>query len=530
MFKSRLAVLLLMFLIGIAAAILPIASSASINAATVSPVVASPQVNTATLRAAVRPAGVFRHLAVFQRIADRTEGNRAAGTTGYDASAQYVYNQLDRAGYNVSFQEFPFFFFRAISEEGRQISPTQRDLEPNTLTFSPSTPAEGIERPIAVVPEDDTTGCEASDFAGQDFTDKIALIKRGSCTFWLKAQNAGNVGAVATIIYNNSSNPDAPFGGTLVDPANISIPVVGITRGLGEALAADTAGGTQTVTVYLNIQTTAEERITTNVLAETRQGRADRVIVVGAHLDSVAAGAGINDNGSGSAGILEIALQMAKLQIQPENKVRFAFWGAEELGLVGSRYYVNQLNEEEIANIALNLNFDMIGSLNFARFVYDGDNSAFPPGPGSSPGPAGSDVIEQVFHDYFSSQGLASAETPFSGRSDYGPFIAVGIPAGGLFTGAGGVKSVQQAEIYGGTAGEAFDKCYHRACDTLENVNLTALDQMSDAAAHAVLTFAMTALEDRDTTAAVAPATSWDNSAAIDSVYHEHDHNCLHDR
>jgi Zn-dependent M28 family amino/carboxypeptidase len=140
-------------------------------------------------------------------------------------------------------------------------------------------------------------------------------------------------------------------------------------------------------------------------------------------------------------------------------------------------------------------------------------------------------VIEQVFHDHFSSQGLASAETPFSGRSDYGPFIAVGIPAGGLFTGAEGVKSAQQAEIYGGTAGVSFDRCYHQACDTLENVNLTALDQMSDAAAHAVLTFAMTALEDYATTSvAVAPAMSWDSNAAINSVYHEHDHNCLHDR
>ncbi|MGH9176451.1 MAG: M28 family peptidase, partial [Vicinamibacterales bacterium] len=139
--------------------------------------------------------------------------------------------------------------------------------------------------------------------------------------------------------------------------------------------------------------------------------------------------------------------------------------------------------------IALNLNFDMVGSPNFVRFVYDGDNSAFPVGPGVSEGPDGSGEIERVYLDYFASQGLANEPTPFSGRSDYGPFIAVGIPAGGLFTGAEGIKTPAQQAIYGGTAGIAYDPCYHQACDTFANTSETGLDQMADAAAHSVLYF-----------------------------------------
>jgi Zn-dependent M28 family amino/carboxypeptidase len=169
------------------------------------------------------------------------------------------------------------------------------------------------------------------------------------------------------------------------------------------------------------------------------------------------------------------------------NQVRFAWWGAEESGLLGSEYYVSRLSERNIKNIAVNLNFDMVGSPNFVRFVYDGDGSATP-----TAGPNGSKAIEQIFLDYFAQQGLKTEPTAFDGRSDYGPFIDVGIPAGGLFTGAEGIKTAAQAAVYGGTAGLAYDPCYHQACDTYANNNDTALDQMSDATAHAVLTFAMT--------------------------------------
>jgi Zn-dependent M28 family amino/carboxypeptidase len=296
--------------------------------------------------------------------------------------------------------------------------------------------------------------------------------------------NAEAAGAVGVILFNqgNVDPNDDRFGLFSPDVTGAGVPVVAVPFALGEALAA-----TPELVVRLDIDVFREERIAYNVLADTPTGRDDRVVVVGAHLDSVLEGPGINDNGSGAATILEIALQMAALGIRPVNTVRFAFWGAEESGLVGSEYYVSQLSQRQIKDIAVNLNFDMVGSPNFVRFVYDGDGSAT-----GTAGPNGSGVAEDVFADYFRSQGLAFEPTAFDGRSDYGPFIAVGIPASGLFTGAEDIKTAAQAAIYGGTAGVAYDPCYHAACDDIANISGQALDEMSDAAAHAVFAFAMT--------------------------------------
>ncbi|MGH2821148.1 MAG: M20/M25/M40 family metallo-hydrolase, partial [Actinomycetota bacterium] len=205
-------------------------------------------------------------------------------------------------------------------------------------------------------------------------------------------------------------------------------------------------------------ETVVEIRPTTNVIADTTTGRVDRTVVAGAHLDSVTDGPGINDNGSGSAATLETALQMSRLGIEPVNRVRFAFWGAEEAGLVGSAHYVDRLTARQVKDIALNLNFDMVGSPNFVRFVYDGDGSDT-----AVRGPAGSGKIEDVFVDYFTDQGLETDPTAQDGRSDYASFTAVGIPAGGLFTGAEGIKTAEQEAVYGGTAGVAYDPCYHQA-------------------------------------------------------------------
>jgi hypothetical protein len=238
--------------------------------------------------------------------------------------------------------------------------------------------------------------------------------------------------------------------------------------------------------------TESEIRQTWNVHADSKTGAQARMVQAGAHLDSVVPGPGINDNGSGSAALLEVAEQMAN--VRTANRVRYSWWGAEELGLLGSEHYIDDLAENhpsKLRKIQLYLNFDMVGSPNYALFVYDGDNSAFPVGPGAAEGPEGSAQIEKAFHDYFESQGLPSAETPFSGRSDYGPFIAQGIPAGGLFTGAEGVKTASQAALFGGTAGEAYDPCYHQACDTIDNVSEAAIDANSDAIAHVLHTYAM---------------------------------------
>ncbi|MER7351838.1 M28 family peptidase [Nonomuraea dietziae] len=233
-----------------------------------------------------------------------------------------------------------------------------------------------------------------------------------------------------------------------------------------------------------------------NVIADWPGGNPDDVLMVGAHLDSVTAGPGINDNGSGSAAILETALEVSRQALQPSKHLRFAWWGAEELGLRGSQYYVTNLPTAERSKIKGYLNFDMVGSPNAGYFLYDGDNSD---GVGSGPGPAGSAELERTLQDYFASIGVPTRGTDFDGRSDYGPFISRGIPAGGTFTGAEGIKSSAQAQLWGGTAGQAFDPCYHRACDTTSNINDTALDRNADAVAYAVWTIAT----------AVPPQTVW---------------------
>ncbi|HZB50432.1 MAG TPA: M28 family peptidase [Mycobacteriales bacterium] len=220
-----------------------------------------------------------------------------------------------------------------------------------------------------------------------------------------------------------------------------------------------------------------------NLIADWPGGDPNQVLMAGAHLDSVTAGPGINDNGSGSAAVLQTALAVAATGYQPGKHLRFGWWGAEELGLRGSTFYVNSLPSTERTKIKGYLNFDMVGSPNAGYFVYDGDNSD---GVGAGPGPAGSAAIESTIIAGFTARGVPTRGTDFDGRSDYGPFISAGIPAGGTFTGAEGIKTSTQAQLWGGTAGAAFDPCYHRACDTSANINDTALDRNADVIAEAV--------------------------------------------
>ena len=211
----------------------------------------------------------------------------------------------------------------------------------------------------------------------------------------------------------------------------------------------------------------------------------DNVVMAGAHLDSVPEGPGINDNGSGSAALLEVAQQMAKSR--PYNTVRFAWWGAEELGLQGSTAWVEQRTQAELDEIALYLNFDMIGSPNYYFGVYDADESTFP---APVTVPEGSENIESTFGSFYTLRGEPYDDSAYSGRSDYQAFIEKDIPSGGLFTGAEVVKTEEQQEIWGGVAGESFDQCYHQACDTIDNLDLHALEVNSDAVAFAVFTYA----------------------------------------
>lgn len=268
--------------------------------------------------------------------------------------------------------------------------------------------------------------------------------------------------------------------GTLGGLNVVDIPVVGASFDNGVALSQPGS------TAFVRVDP-PEDRPQVNVIAELPGKNDDNVVMAGAHLDSVLRGPGINDNGSGSAALIEIAQQLGKLK--PENTLRFAWWGAEESGLIGSTAYVNGLSQAERDRIALYLNFDMIGSPNYIFMVYDGDESGFPAPPGV-PIPEGSIQIEDLFESFFTLSDEPYDDAQFSGRSDYQAFINNGIPAGGLFTGAEVPKTVEQQAIWGGTAGAQYDPCYHLACDTFANNNLHALDVNSDAIAFAVLTYA----------------------------------------
>jgi len=487
--------------------------------------------DSSALRAVVTVAGIRAHQKEFQNFAKADGGTRVAGFPGHDDSAAYVAAKAAAAGYNVTLQEFTYDFFQEFATPILdQIAPNSVSYPANnlagfaTMTYSGSgdftqlvQATNDIVIPPGPVAGTSNSGCDGDftevgaggfgnivpDPAGPDdfasfVPGRIALVQRGTCTFALKATNALAAGAVGVIIFNEGQpgRTDA-FGGTLGGTVSATLPVVGAAFSVGQDLY-NLSQQPSGVTVHLFTNTSTTLETTRNVIAESPGGRTDRVVVVGAHLDSVPEGPGINDNGSGSATILEIALQMAALNIQPRNQVRFIWFSAEEAGLLGSQFYVDQLSNNEIKDIAVMLNFDMVGSPNFVRFVYDGDGS----GTGTV-GPNGSDVVEDVFLDYFAGQSLPNEPTAFDGRSDYGPFIDVGIPAGGLFTGAEGLKTVAQVGVYGGLAGVQYDPCYHLACDTFKGtgsgngatppgLGLTALDQMSDAAAHAVLTFAMT--------------------------------------
>jgi Zn-dependent M28 family amino/carboxypeptidase len=301
------------------------------------------------------------------------------------------------------------------------------------------------------------------------------------------------------LIFNEGTIGDPDRNGLVngtVEGYGVTIPVLETTYAAGRFLYDAYTKG-QDPKVSMSATTRTRVLQTRNVIAETTTGRTDRTIISGAHLDSVPEGPGINDDGSGTATQIEVALQMAKLKIQPRNQVRFVWFSGEEQGLFGSTYYADQLTKTQRANTAAMLDFDMLASPNYALQIYDGDGSEF-----GVQGPNGSGIVESVFQKFYDARGLYTERIPFDGRSDYDEFTIVGIPAGGIAAGAEVHKTPFQKLQWGGTVADGlagqFDPCYHLACDSYgvnghaDNINDVALDINSDAVAHAVLTFAQT--------------------------------------
>ncbi len=383
------------------------------------------------------PATLADHLRALQRIADRSGGNRAAGTEGDRVSVAYVSERLRAAGWTVRTQDvsFPFFSERSASLTlgGRRL---RRGDDFRVIAYSGSGTASGPARDVG-------NGCEGSDFAGLEEGD-VALAARGDCFFRVKAENSERAGAAGLLVVVEAGDgevPSATLGGV-----GVGIPVV-IVSGRVAPDAGDT--------VELEVDATSERRHTQNVIAETPGGNGERVVMAGGHLDSVANGPGLNDNGSGVAALLEAAEELGPQP--PGARIRLAFWAAEELGLIGSRRYVRELEDAERRRIAAYLNFDMVGSPNARPAVYsDGD-------------PALTRLLRRV-------AGRRLPEASTGGSSDHTPFLAAGIPVNGLYTGASEP----------GPGGEPRDPCYHRGCDRLRNVNRAVLAEMAAAAEEAL--------------------------------------------
>ncbi|WP_338071054.1 M20/M25/M40 family metallo-hydrolase [Actinomadura bangladeshensis] len=423
---------------------------------------------------------VQAHLASFQEIADYNGGNRAAGTPGYDVSVRYVVGRLRKAGLTPKVRKFTYPYWREKSEPVfARTAPSKKTFtrEKDFLTFAYSGSGD-VTAPVAAVDVpakgEGTSGCEKDDFKGFK-KGSIALVQRGACGFATKAARAKAAGASAVVVFNKPGEK-GPINGTVSKPAGL--PVVGVTRELGaELVKAAKKGGLK---LRVKTDTVHGKKSSANVIADTERGDAGNVVLVGAHLDSVPAGPGINDNGTGAAALLAIAGKIKDLGKGLHNRVRFAWWGAEEEGLRGSAHYVESLPAGERSKIALNINLDMLGSPNGTRGVYDGDHSTG----GGTRAPAGSGAIEKMFRDYFKGRRLPTTESEFDGRSDYGPFVERGIPSGGIATGAEGMKTAAEAKTFGGRAGKAYDPCYHDKCDRLKNVNLKLLDTNTDGVAH----------------------------------------------
>jgi Zn-dependent M28 family amino/carboxypeptidase len=406
---------------------------------------------------------MMAHLTKLQDIANANNGTRAVGTPGYEASVDYVVNTLRNSGFDVQTPEFSARVFHA---EKPAVTVGGRPVEARALEFSLGTPPDGVSGPLVAAPTGEAPGCQAADYDRLPVRGAVVLVDRGTCPFAQKEDAAAQRGAVAMIVADNVD--EQQMGGTLGADTDVKIPVVSVTKSIGVELRAQPGPTT------IKLTASSQNFKARNVIAQTKTGSPTDVVMAGAHLDSVAAGPGINDNGSGVAAILETAVQLGNSP-QVHNAVRFGFWGAEELGLIGSRNYVESLDLSGLKNIALYLNFDMLASPNPGYFTYDGDQSLAADARGRPVVPEGSAGIERTLVAYLNTSGKTAQDTSFDGRSDYDGFTLAGIPSGGLFSGAENKMSQEQAKLWGGTADQPFDPNYHEKTDTLDHIDRTAL-------------------------------------------------------
>src|SRR5262245_51407473 len=466
----------------------------------------------------VQTDDLWNHMKAFQAIADANPGpdghpSRNSGEPGYKASADYVADQMKAAGYDVKIQTYKCDYAAFTgTPTWSQSTPTPRDFvvvdDWNAGTSEGTAdadvqPAGGIVIPPTDAPSS-SSGCTAADFTGF-VPGRIALVQRGACNFGVKVLNAKAAGASGVIIFNEG-NPTrtAVLSGSLLDANNNpfvpDIPVAFTSFAIGQDLYNQAQSGTlphERIEVHVIVRPGADDY---NVIAESKGGDKNHVLVVDAHLDAIF-GAGMLDNASGSATILDIAQKMKN--VNPRNKLRFIWFGGEELGLLGSSFYVNNLTSDELSHIGYDLDADVTATPNYVVGVLD------PAGPDLFSGVSSTTFPNKVYKaskvardqaiSYFDSVGLNHVLFSPVGTDAFN-FNLVGIPASGLLTGQDCCKSQAQVDLFGGSVGNfegtvpstdggCVDNPF-RWCDNLSNNDPEVLTFMSKAFANMVVQMA----------------------------------------
>ncbi|RVD86420.1 uncharacterized protein DFL_004695 [Arthrobotrys flagrans] len=420
-----------------------------------------PAVDAESLAATIETENLLKRAKDLYTIAKISEldfghPTRVIGSRGHVATVEYVKKVLSSLGgyYTLGEQTFPAVS-GYIYESRLVIGDTVIPHRPMSLT----PPTKNKEPVLAKVVAAANDGCSESDF-GEDVKGAIALIERGNCSFGQKSENAGKAGAVAAVVYNNEPGS---LSGTLGTPLDHHIATFGIAREDAKPILEQLKAGKEVDgSAYIDSEVNVIR--TKNVIAQTVLGDPENCVMLGGHSDSVEEGPGINDDGSGSMTLLEVAVQLTKFSVN--NCVRFAWWSGEEEGLLGSTWYAQHLTPEENKKIRLFMDYDMLASVNFAYQIYNATDA--------EGDPKGSEELRNFYIEGYKGLGVNYTFIPFDGRSDYVGFIEAGIPAGGVATGAEGIKTPEEVERFGGKAGEWYDPCYHQLCDDLTNLDATA--------------------------------------------------------
>lgn len=406
---------------------------------------------------------------------------RVIGSPGHWATIDYILNKFDEMKdyYDVSLQEFEALSGK-INSFNLSDAKTGIAFE-NTTAFSLSPPVKPFVGELIEIPN---LGCNEADYKSLELVDqeemshkkydkvsrKIALIERGKCTFGSKTELAGKYGFHAVVIYDNEPESISDgLHGTLGEPTKHSVSTIGVTYEVGMQLITNIEINKHYY-IYFAMDSTVSKIKTKNIIVDTKHGDPENIVALGAHSDSVEEGPGINDDGSGTISLLHVAKQLTHFKIN--NKVRFAWWAAEEEGLLGSNFYANNLTKEENNKIRLFMDYDMMASPNYEYEIYDANNID---------NPKGSEELKELYIDFYKKQGLNYTLIPFDGRSDYVGFIENGIPAGGIAAGA------EKNNVWNG---KVLDKCYHQLCDNVSNLAWDAFLVNTKLIAHSVATYA----------------------------------------